>query len=433
MRAIIQGGVRPGGTVEVSGAKNSATRLLAAALLTNGTVELTNFPTQLVDVGHKANFVRACGGQVQFDDVANAVTINASDYQCTELDDFDYPIRTTYLLAAGQILRSGIAKIPYPGGCKIGSRGYDLHIMVWERLGCVVEEKPDYIEIRADGGFRGAEIRFPISTVGGTENALLCAAIANGRTEIVNAYITPEIEDLIDLLGRMGAQIEVSGTSHVTVTGRPDLSGTRMAVMPDRIEALTWITYAAMSGGSLLIKNVPFKSMQSPLLYIEAAGIDLLKNADSIYVHPDCIRGGVIQPFEVPCGAHPGVISDMQPFYTMLGLVATGVSRVIDYRYPERVGYVKELARFCPENALKAEIGKITIQGPNRFHAAEATSTDLRGSMALILAALCADGRSVVNDAHMALRGYNGLAAKLAAVGAHMTLEPTAADAAMSE
>lgn len=433
MRAIIEGGAVPEGVVEVSGAKNSATRLLAAALLTNGTVELTNFPTQLVDVGHKIRFIRACGADVVVNDAANLVTVNASNYVCTELNDFDYPIRTTYLLTAAQILRSGMAKVPYPGGCKIGSRGYDLHLMVWEQLGCEVEEKPDYIEVSAPSGFKGGEIRFPISTVGGTENALLCAAVANGVTEIINAYITPEVEDLIDFLRRMGAQIDVSGASHVRVEGRPDLMGARMAVMPDRIEALTWITYAAMSRGRILIKNVPFEAMKSPLLYIEAAGIDLLKNQNSIYFHPDCIRDGMVQPFEVACGAHPGVISDMQPFYTMLGLVASGVSRVFDYRYPERVGYVNELARFCPENALRAEVGKITIQGPNRFHAAEATSTDLRGSMALILAALCADGRSVVNDAHMALRGYNDLAGKLAGLGVRMTVEPSAAQPATAE
>jgi len=422
MRAIITGGARPKGLVNVSGAKNSATRLLSAALLTDRPVELSNFPTQLVDVGHKIRFVRALGGKVEVDHDRGSVTVDASGYVSSVLDDYDFPIRTTYLLVAGQILRSGIARIPYPGGCKIGARGYDLHMMVWRQLGCEVEELPDYIEVRGSS-FKGGEIRFPISTVGGTENALICAAIAKGTSEIINAYITPEIEDLIDLLKRMGAQIEVFGNSHVRVEGRKDLSGARKGVMPDRIEALTWIVYAIMTRGELLISGVPFSSMRSPLLYIESAGIDLLANSDSIYVHPDCIRENRVQPFEVPCGAHPGVISDMQPFFTMLGLCATGVSRIFDYRYPERVGYVNELARFCNSGALAAEHGKITVNGPGQFRAAEATSTDLRGSMALILAALCADGRSVVNDAHMALRGYNDLSGKLAKVGVVIDVE----------
>lgn len=422
MKAIIDGGAAPNGVVRVSGAKNSATRLLSAALLTNDVVELSDFPTKLVDVGHKIRFIRALGGKVDVDDEAGTVRVDASNYVSSVLTDYDYPIRTTYLLTAGQILRSGVARIPYPGGCKIGSRGYDMHIMVWEQLGCEVVQTPDYIEIRADR-FKGGEIRFPISTVGGTENALICASIADGVSEIINAYITPEVEDLIDLLRRMGAQIEVFGSSHVRVEGRKILSGARMKVMPDRIEALTWIVYAILAKGTLLIEGVPFEAMRSPLLYLESAGIDLLCNKDSVYVYPGSIREGRVQPFEVPCGAHPGVISDMQPFFTMLGLAASGVSRVFDYRYPERVGYVNELAKFCSEGALKGEFGKITVQGPNRFHAAEATSTDLRGSMALILAALCAEGRSVVYDAHMALRGYNDLEGKLAKLGIKITVE----------
>ncbi|MCY1648411.1 UDP-N-acetylglucosamine 1-carboxyvinyltransferase [Caulobacter sp. SL161] len=422
MRAIINGGVTPKGIVKVSGAKNSATRLLSAALLTDSTVELSSFPTQLVDVGHKIRFIRALGGRIDVDDASGAIVVDSSNFKSTVLEDYDYPIRTTYLLVAGQILRSGVARIPYPGGCKIGSRGYDLHIMVWRQLGCEVEELPDYIEVRG-GRFKGGEIRFPISTVGGTENALICAAIAEGSTEIINAYITPEIEDLIDLLKRMGAQIEVFGNSHIRVHGRGALSGARKNVMYDRIEALTWIVYAIMTRGELLIEGVPFEAMRSPLLYIESAGVDLLANSNSIYVHPGCIKEGRVQPFEVPCGAHPGVISDMQPFFTMLGLSATGVSRVFDYRYPERVGYVHELARFCQPGALEAEHGKITVHGPGVYRAAEATSTDLRGSMALILAALCADGRSVVNDAHMALRGYNDLKGKLAKVGVEIEVQ----------
>ena len=422
MRAIINGGVKPKGTVRVSGAKNSATRLLSAALLTDSPVELSSFPTQLVDVGHKIRFIRALGGRIDVNDETGTVVIDSSNFKSSVLDDYDYPIRTTYLLVAGQILRSGVARIPYPGGCKIGSRGYDLHIMVWRQLGCEVEELPDYIEVRG-GRFKGGEIRFPISTVGGTENALICAAIAEGSTEIINAYITPEIEDLIDLLKRMGAQIEVFGNSHIRVQGRGALSGARKNVMYDRIEALTWIVYAIMTRGELLIEGVPFEAMRSPLLYIESAGVDLLANSNSIYVHPGCIKEGRVQPFEVPCGAHPGVISDMQPFFTMLGLSATGVSRVFDYRYPERVGYVQELARFCQPGSLEAEHGKITIHGPGVYRPAEATSTDLRGSMALILAALCADGRSVVNDAHMALRGYNDLKGKLAKVGVDIEVQ----------
>lgn len=424
LTAIIQGGQTPKGAVKLSGAKNAATRLLAASLLTDDTVVLSGFPTELVDAVHKMRFINMAGGKVDFDQSNEVATINASGLVTADFDmeDGQFPIRTTYLLVAGQIRKSGIARIPYPGGCKIGARGYDLHVMVWKALGCTVEEKPEYIEITGDK-FKAGQINFPISTVGGTENALICGAIAEGMTEIVNAYITPEIEDLIKLLRRMGAEIEIFGNSLIRVHGKEKLSGTHMNVMPDRIEALTWIVYALMSKGEVRIDNVPFDSMEIPLIHIEKTGVDLLKGKNSIYVHPDCLLAGSVQPFELACGTHPGIISDMQPFYVLLGLIANGTSRVFDYRYPARIACMHELAKLCGEDAIQAEVGKITMNGPAKFKGAHVQSTDLRGSMAVIMAGLCAEGQTIVDDAHMALRGYNNLVAKLEGLGVSMTVK----------
>lgn len=421
VKAYIEGGVPPHGSIRVSGAKNSATRLLSAALLTDDVVQLGNFPTKLVDVGHKIDFIRSIGADIDVDDLDDSIKISAGDYGARSTDNYDVPIRTTYLLVAGQLLRTGHAKVPYPGGCKIGARGYDMHIMVWKTLGCEVEELPDYISVKARK-FVGARIDFPISTVGGTENALICSAVAEGTTEIFNAYITPEVYDLIKLLRQMGASIEVIGNSHIIVNGKSALSGARMNVMPDRIEALTWIVLAIVLRGKILVEGVSFKDLESSMLYLQASGIDLLTNRNSAYVHSDVMPEGV-QPFEVPCGTHPGVISDMQPFFVFLALAASGTSRIFDYRYPERIGYVQELAKFCPPGSLHAEFGKITVKGPVRFHAAEAQSTDLRGSMALIMAALAAEGSSVIHDAHMALRGYNDLAHKLKTLGMNIRID----------
>jgi UDP-N-acetylglucosamine 1-carboxyvinyltransferase len=430
MHAIIEGGVPPTGSVRVSGAKNSATRLLAAALLADDVVELSNFPTKLVDVQHKIGFCRSIGALISVDDVSETVNVNASSVMSKILprEGFDIPIRTTYLLAAGQVIRSGIARVPYPGGCPIGGgsgggRGYDLHILVWECLGAVVTERADHIEIAAPDGFIGSVIDFPITTVGGTENALLCSAVATGRTEIFNAYITPEIEDLIALLRRMGATIEVFGTSHIVVEGRAGkLSGARMSVMTDRIEALTWIVYAIISKGSLTVDGVPFDAMTVPLLHLEHAGIDLYRNSTSVHINPGCLRSGHVQPFELACGTHPGVISDMQAFFVMLGLVAAGKSRVHDYRYPDRIGFVSELAKLVKGDNLSAERGKISVNGPVEFVSGVANSTDLRGSMAVVMAALCADGQSVIRDVQMALRGYNDLEGKLRRLGARISV-----------
>lgn len=414
----IQGGQIPSGIVKVSGAKNAATRLLAAALISDENVILENFPTMLVDVFHKTRFILNCGGQVKTDHENERVEIHPGNLHDTLLDDYNYPIRTTYLLAAGLIKKSGTAKIPYPGGCKIGQRGYDLHIMVWEKLGAKVTERSDYIEVVAPEGFSPGEINFPISTTGGTENALICASTIPGETIIRNAYISPEIENLIDFLKTIGVRIQVTGNSFIRVIGADYLKGSIFRVIPDRIEALTWIVYSVLSGGSITIKDVPFNAMQIPLIHLMEAGIDYFHNQNNIKISPDCLTNGIIQPYEIATGTHPGVISDMQPFYVLLALHADGISRVYDYRYPDRIKYLEELSKFYPDQ-LEWERGKITIKGSKKTKPipASAKSTDLRGSMALVLASLLAAGTSTIENVEMALRGYNNLENKLKGLG----------------
>lgn len=413
---IIPGGQIPSGHIKISGAKNSATRLLAAAMLTDKLVVLKNFPTKLVDAQHKISFMQALGVKINTHHALDELEIQASSIQTMGVANFDVPIRTTYLLAAGQLIQNNFARIPYPGGCKIGSRGYDLHIMVWEKLGCKVKEYEKYIEI--SGKLTGGLINFPLSTVGGTENALLCASVAKGDTEIKNAYITPEIKDLISLLRRMGADITIFGNSLIKIKGTGSLlDGAHMSVMPDRIEALSWILLSVLTQGTITIEDVPFKHMEIPLIHLKDAGLDLYRNAKNIIVTPSCSPLGYLQPFELACGTHPGIISDMQPFYVLLGLAAEGTSKVFDYRYPERITYISELDKFCT-GSLMARNGEITIKGVAKFKSATANSTDLRGSMALIIAAFAAkDGESTINGVSMALRGYNNLSEKLTSLG----------------
>lgn len=411
---VIRGPQCPRGELTVSGAKNSATRLMSAAMLTNEPVRLLDFPAELVDVGHKARFIRDMGGVVSLDADSAVAELNCSSLVPASLNSYDYPIRTTYLLAAGQLHRSGEAFLPYPGGCKLGDRKYDLHVMVWERLGCKVEELDEFIHVT--GRLRGSVIDFPISTVGGTENALLCASVASGTTEIVNAYVTPEIRNLIDLLSLMGAGITVHGHSRIVVEGESALQGAVIKVIPDRIEALTWMVFAAISRGEVLIRNVPFELMGVPLLHLKEAGIDFLENSNSVFIDGRCLPAAGIQPFEVACGTHPGIISDMQPFMVLLALHAGGHSMVVDYRYPERTRYLEELSKLYP-GALTWDRGRIDIRGPVSPVAADVRSTDLRGSMALVLGALLAEGESRIERADMAMRGYNHLLATLTGLG----------------
>lgn len=417
LTAYIQGGKLPEGQVRVSGAKNAATRLLAAALIADEPVTLNNFPTELVDARYKIDFIEQSGGSVKVDQPLQSVTINPTGYEHIVLKDYNYPIRTTYLLAAGLLKRSGVARIPYPGGCKIGNRGYDLHVMVWQQLGATVEETADYIEISAPNGLKAGEINFPTSTIGGTENALISAATIAGETIIRNAYISPEVDCLIRFLRTLGAQIEVVGNSFIKVVGATYLRGSIFRVIPDRIEALTWIVYGIISGGTITVEDVPFGIMEIPLIHLQHMGIDLYRNRNNVVVSPECLVNGQIQPFELACGTHPGIISDMQPFYTLLGLHANGTSRIYDYRYPERLRYCTELNKFYGD-ALDFRPGAITVQGGHTPTAAEAESTDLRGSMAAVMAGLLAKGTTTIHNVEMALRGYNNMEQKLTGLGA---------------
>lgn len=404
----------PSGTVRISGAKNAATRLMAAALLTDESVGLLNFPTELVDVRQKSRFIETMGGKLYFDTNASSVFIDSSQFVARELEDYDFPIRTTYLLAAGQLHRQGVAFVPYPGGCKLGDRKYDLHLMVWKSLGCKVEENADHIKV--SGYLKGGEIHFPISTVGGTENALLCASVARGKSRIFNAYITPEIENLIDLLRLMGAKITVQGISLIDIEGVDYLRGATTPVIPDRIEALTWIIFSAISGGELLVENVPFSMMEIPLLHLRQSGLDFFSNSTSVWVSGKSKSPLNLQPFEVACGTHPGIISDMQPFFVLLGLHAKGRSLVVDYRYPARTAYLEQLSQFY-QGSLTWESGKIIIEGDKEPVGARVVSTDLRGSMALVMAGILANGESQVDKVHYALRGYDRMEQKLESMG----------------
>lgn len=419
LKAIIKGNQIPQGKVRVSGAKNAATRVLAAALISDGEVVLENFPTELVDAKYKIKFIKESGGRVEVNEQTETVVIDPSNFRDVLLESYDFPIRTTYLLVSGLIKKSNRARIPYPGGCKIGNRGYDLHIMVWKSLGAQVYEKENYIEVITENGFiSGQTIDFPISTVGGTENALICAATIEGETTIKNAYISPEVQSLIDYLISMGVRINVVGNSFIQVHGAKHLRGSMFSIMPDRIEAITWIVYGILSGGNISIEDVPFEHMQIPLLHLKDAGIDLYRNDKNIYVSPECLTNGIIQPFELATGTHPGIISDMQPFYVLLGLHANGVSRVFDYRYPERIKYCQELLKMYPD-MLECKSGEIKIVGQHNVipKATQLESTDLRGSMAVLIAALLADGESSVHNIEMALRGYNNLEKKLNNLG----------------
>ena len=417
----VKGQQVPNGSITISGAKNSALKLMAAALLTDENVRISNFPDSLVDIRYKNKLFSAMGVELQPEH--DNISICAKNMHCSALEYYNYPIRTTYLLVAAQLMRGQTAYIPYPGGCNIGDRKHDLHIMVWESMGGQVQENSDHIRVTCKK-LQGAEISFPFPTIGATENAILCGVVAQGITVIRNAYVSPEVEDLIKMLRSMGADIETTGNSKIVIKGKKGLRGTSYRVMPDRIEALTWIIYAILSGGKMLIQDVPFRSIPVPLIHLQEAGIDLFRNRTSIYISPDCLNTSQrIQPFEVATGTHPGVISDMQPFFVLLALFADGVSKIVDYRYPERTAYLAELNTICDNAITWNKNGHIIVHGGSSLSHGKMKSTDLRGSMALVLGGLLGNGTSEILQVDLAMRGYNDLTSKLERLGLVFTLE----------
>ncbi|MBI4707309.1 MAG: UDP-N-acetylglucosamine 1-carboxyvinyltransferase [Candidatus Omnitrophica bacterium] len=416
-KLCIEGDQRINGQIRVSGSKNSAVKLLAASLLTDKEIILHNFPYLLEDVKEKINIMRQMGSQISLHEnfirlISKEITNDLKDYTCN--------IRTTYLLAPSQLHRLGIARIPYPGGCKIGERKYDLHFMVWKAMGATVEELPDYIEIRCEGRLKGTDIVFPFPTMGGTENALLCGVLAQGITNIYNAYVSPEVADLIAMLVSMGADITVDGNSFITITGVANLNGTSHEVIPDRIEALTWMIAAMITKGRLLLTEVPFAHMEVPLIHLRHIGLDFFSNSNSIYINTADLPYK-INPFEIACGTYPGVVSDMQPFFSVLASQAKGVSRIIDYRYPERFGYIGELQKMG--DGYDVRPGEVVVKGKIEFKGNIVRAVDLRGGAAILLGALIAKGRTEIENYKMILRGYNGLLEKLQGVGISLKVE----------
>ncbi len=408
---IIDGPRIASGTIRISGAKNSAICLIAAALLTEEEVRITNFPSTLEDMKNKLRLMEQLG--VAYELLPDEVVISAGTVTDT-LRDYHSTIRTTYLLAAGQLHRNGIARIPYPGGCPIGDRKYDLHLKLWEMMGCRVSEEESFIRLEC-GRLSGCDIRFPFPTIGGTENALLCGVMAEGKTRIRNAYISPEVLDLIRMLTNMGARISVEGTTFIEIEGVRRLNATSHRVIPDRLEAVSWIITAAVTGGTIKLLDVPFEFIEVPLIHLRHIGVDIRRDGDVLHVNANGGRRRRPDPFVISCGVYPGVVTDVQPFFTVLATQADGNSRIVDYRYPRRFAYIAELRKMG--GGFITEEGQVTVEGPMALRGSDVSAPDIRGGAALLVAALVAEGRTAIGNPRTILRGYDNLLNKITALG----------------
>ncbi len=402
------------GEVLVSGAKNSVLRLLAASLLTSGKIEISNYPTMLLDAQIHLGMLEALGKHCIVE--GETAYIEEIVPPPSELVWKGRSIRNTLLILGALTARTGRGSVPLPGGCKLGERKHDLHVMLLEALGATVTETDTNLEAYAPKGLTGADIRLPIRSTGATENALLCGALARGVTTVWNPHIRPEIIDLISMLRTMGSKIKVFGQERIEIEGREGLTGVRHRVIGDNMEALTWLVGACITYGDVEIHGFPLSDLEVPLIHLKESGARVYTGQESIIV-----RGGNCYPVEISTGAYPGINSDMQPLFAAFGAMSRGESKIIDLRFPGRYLYAEEMGLMGLDYSIEDNL--LRIRGGTKLRGAEVTARDLRAGIALTLAGLVADGETIVRDAWQIERGYDQFIEKVTSLGGDVLAE----------
>jgi UDP-N-acetylglucosamine 1-carboxyvinyltransferase len=420
-RIRIVGGQRLNGTIPISGAKNATLPLMIASLLTDETMILDNVP-RLADVSQLQRILGNHGVDIMIagkrpgDDPNSGRTIHISAKRIVDTTapyDLVSKMRASFWVVAPLVARMGEAKVSMPGGCAIGTRPVDLLIMALEKLGADIEIEAGYVIARAKNGLRGGNIVFPKVTVGGTHTALMAAALARGTTVIENAAREPEIGDVADCLNKMGAQISGAGTSRIVVEGVARLNGARHSVLPDRIETGTYAMAVAMAGGDVLLQNARPELLQSALDMLARAGAAVTPTNEGIRI---ARNGAGLAPVEVTTAPFPGFPTDLQAQLMALMTRAEGTSHITEAIFENRFMHVQELVRLGARIRLDGDTA--TIEGVERLKGAPVMATDLRASVSLVIAALAADGETMVNRVYHLDRGFERLEDKLARCGA---------------
>nr|WP_314073280.1 UDP-N-acetylglucosamine 1-carboxyvinyltransferase [uncultured Roseococcus sp.] len=413
-RIRIRGGVPLNGTVPISGAKNAALPLMAAALLSDGPLVLTNAP-DLADIETMRALLTQHGLTVVHDKVARTLTLSGAATSLEAPYDIVRKMRASVLVLGPLLARYGQARVSLPGGCAIGTRPVDLHLKGLEQLGAEVEITAGYIEARApQGKLRGARIIFPQVSVGATENLLMAACLAEGETELVNAAQEPEITDLAMCLMRMGARIEGIGTGTLRIEGGATLRAATHPIVPDRIEAGTYACAAAITGGSLHLEGARLEHLGSVARVLRESGVDVAETTSGLTVSRlNGLRGADVmtEPF-------PGFATDMQAQFMALMTVAEGASMITETIFENRFMHVPELMRMGAR--INFHGTSAIVRGVPKLSGAPVMATDLRASVSLILAGLAAEGETIVNRVYHLDRGYEHVEQKLAAVGAQI-------------
>jgi UDP-N-acetylglucosamine 1-carboxyvinyltransferase len=414
-KLVIRGGNPLVGTVRVSGAKNAALPAMAAALLTKDTVILENIP-QVRDIVTERNLLSAMGAEVElgYGRAQHRTTISCRNLVNAGASyDLVKTMRASTLVLGPLVARLGHARVSLPGGCAIGARPIDLHLKGLEALGALIRQEHGYIEARTDR-LKGAHIVFDKITVTGTEDVLMAATLAEGETVLDNCACEPEVVDLVELLIKMGAHIEGAGTRTIRVRGVAKMNGARHRIIPDRIEAGTFIVAAALTGGDLTVANCEPEHVDALLSKLRDCGVQFQTNADFVRV----TNNGPLQSFDVATEEYPGFPTDMQAQYMALATQADGTSTITENIFENRFMHALELVRMGAN--IKVEGHRAIVHGKTPLSGAAVLASDLRASASLVLAALVADGETIIDRVYHIDRGYERIEDKLRSVGAQI-------------
>lgn len=402
------------GEITISGAKNAALPLMCAALLTDDILQLHNVP-MLADVKTTHRLLEGMGAQVQTDGISQFAINGGSVNNTCAPYDLVKTMRASILVLGPTLARFGHAEVSLPGGCAIGSRPVDQHLKGLEAMGAQIVIEHGYVKARAPKGkLQGARVVMDMVTVGGTENLLMAATLAEGTTILENCAIEPEVVDLAECLVKMGAQISGIGTSVMTIAGQSNLHGCTHSVVPDRIEAGTFLCAVAVTGGKVLLKNAAPKTMEVVLDKLVEAGAVIEASDDWILIEMNQRPKAI----DIRTAPHPAFPTDMQAQFMAMNAIAQGSSRVVETIFENRFMHVPELIRMGAD--ITTEGNSAMIRGVERLSGADVMATDLRASAGLIIAALAADGETTIDRIYHLDRGYEHIETKLGDVGANI-------------
>ena len=409
-KLVIQGGIKLFGEVEVSGAKNAALPILCASLLTSDKVKIRNLP-HLQDVTTMLTLLGHIGVDVELDEKMGVVLSGANVNRLQAPYDLVRTMRASVLVLGPLVARFGEAQVSLPGGCAIGQRPVDQHIKGLEAMGAEVEIDQGYLSITAQR-LVGAEIVFDLVTVTGTENLMLAATLADGVTVLRNAAMEPEVIDLANCLISMGAKISGAGSETIKIEGVPTLGGGDHAVMFDRIEAGTYMTAVAATGGELLLKGLDINIISSLISKLSGAGAEIECEGNSLLLR----ASSRLHPIDIKTAPYPGFPTDMQAQIMALNTIANGTSTVSETIFENRFMHVQELKRLGAKIEIQGNMA--VIQGTPKLTGAEVMATDLRASAGLVIAGLIASGETSVGRIYHLDRGYERIEEKFGRLGA---------------